>query len=83
MFSVPAVHPCQSTRRVPGNIKTNLCSFFSEISFDYNLHSKGEHEVLVIGNSMPFISLVQPLDKYLHFSDSLVTLSEEEGRSRV
>lgn len=39
--------------------------------------------MLVIGNTMPFISLVQPLDKYLHFSDSLVTLSEEEGRSRV
>lgn len=39
--------------------------------------------MLVIGNTIPFISLVQPLDKYLHFSDSLVTLSEEEGRSRV
>lgn len=38
--------------------------------------------MLVIGDAMPFISLVQPLDKHLYFSDSLVTLSEE-GRSRV
>lgn len=64
-------------------IKLVFAGFVPEISFDCNFHSKGEYEVLVIGNAMPFVSLVQPLVKYLHFSDSLVTLSEEEGRSRL